>query len=399
MTDLLYQAINDVQNAQCAFCRFITGNDTGKTGSHQSGFYIPKEAARILFEKPVTRGSNEDKFVEIKWQNDFTTQSRFIYYGVKTRNEYRITRFGRDFPFFEDNNVGDLLILAQLTSENYAGYVLSADDDIDEFLAFYNLSPNDTNQLIDIEKAIEPEGKLDTLIKQFVNTCDDFPDTQSMAKTARELFNQAFQISAQEILQNSDKLLINWVDAEYKLFHKIEDKIYLPVIHQKFSNVREFTELANQILNRRKSRAGKSLEHHLANVFDVHQLLYEEQVVTEGKKTPDFIFPNGECYHNIDFPAEYLISLASKTTCKDRWRQVINEADRISEKHLFTLQQGISKNQMEEMKHENIKVVVPHRYIGCFPKEYQQDIYDLSTFIRFVKNKQENTPRQYLINL
>ena len=41
MSDILYKAINEVQIAQYAFCRFITANDTGKNGSHQAGFYIP----------------------------------------------------------------------------------------------------------------------------------------------------------------------------------------------------------------------------------------------------------------------------------------------------------------------------------------------------------------------
>ena len=39
------------------------------------------------------------------------------YYGQGTRNEYRITRFGRGFPFFQDDNVGDLLIIAKYTEE------------------------------------------------------------------------------------------------------------------------------------------------------------------------------------------------------------------------------------------------------------------------------------------
>lgn len=54
------------------------------------------------------------------------------------------------------------------------------------------------------------------------------------------------------------------------------------------------------------------------------------------------------------FPANKLVFLGAKTTCKDRWRQVLNEADRIETKYLFTLQQGISKNQLREMKHEHL---------------------------------------------
>lgn len=103
MGDLLNSAIEKVQNAKHAFCRFITVNDTGKNGSHQAGFYIPKCAASLLFDIPGVKGENKDKFVKVKWQDDFITDSRFIYYGQGSRNEYRITRLGKDFPFLKKN--------------------------------------------------------------------------------------------------------------------------------------------------------------------------------------------------------------------------------------------------------------------------------------------------------
>lgn len=53
----------------------------------------------FLFDTPGVKGENKDKMVKVKWQDDFTTDSRFIYYGQGTRNEYRITRFGKGFPF------------------------------------------------------------------------------------------------------------------------------------------------------------------------------------------------------------------------------------------------------------------------------------------------------------
>lgn len=77
----------------------------------------------------------------------------------------------------------------------------------------------------------------------------------------------------------------------------------------------------------------------------------------------------------------------AKTTCKDRWRQVINEADRIPVKHLFTLQQGISSQQLQEMVAERVQLVVPHDYIRFYPKEYKASIMDLATFISFVREK------------
>lgn len=51
--------------------------------------------------------------------------------------------------------------------------------------------------------------------------------------------------------------------------------------------------------------------------------------------------------------------LGAKTTCKDRWCQVLNEADRIPNKHLFTLQRGVTRNQLQEMKDEHLTLVVP----------------------------------------
>ena len=152
------------------------------------------------------------------------------------------------------------------------------------------------------------------------------------------------------------------------------------------------------MLNRRKSRAGESLEHHLACIFTQNHLVFEEQVVTENNKKPDFLFPNAECYHNLRFPADDLIVLGAKTTCKDRWRQVLTEADRVDVKYLFTLQQGISKNQLREMHDSRLTLVVPTGYISSFRSEYRQEIRDLSGFIRIVKEKQERLPRNYIIS-
>lgn len=291
------------------------------------------------------------------------------------------------------------MIIAQIDKEYYVGYVLSKDEDIDDFLSFFNLSPKDTNQLINTKKSPKPGEELDILLNEFVVSLSNFPETIMMAEGARTCYNKAFSVNSNKIATDPDNILLNWTDTEYNLFQKVEDKLYKPIIHKAFSDVKTFVAVANQILNRRKARAGKSLEHHLAAIFDASNIMYEEQVITEEKKKPDFIFPNGCCYHNFEFPTDLLISLAAKTTCKDRWRQVINEADRIPEKHLFTLQQAISKNQLREMKDENVTLVVPHNYIKSFPKEYQSSLMDLSGFISFVKEKQEHTPKMFLMRI
>lgn len=395
MSEILDSAIHGVQQSKAAWCRFITGNDTGATGSHQAGFYIPKCASKLLFEKPGHKGENKEKTVQIKWQNDFTTESCMKYYGQGTRNEYRITRFGRGFPFLQDDNVGDLLIIAKYTEEDYSGYVLSSDDDIDEFFATFNLSPDETNQLIDVSGTVLPDEKIVLLMERFASMYEDFPGTQQMAEGARDCFNRAYNVTEKTVQERPDEVLLNWVDVEYRLFKYMERKMYSDILSEPFGNIDVFVQMANEVLNRRKSRAGKSLEHHLADVFKHNHLIFEEQAITEENKKPDYLFPNAECYHNMQFPTDGLIVLGAKTTCKDRWRQVISEADRVDVKYLFTLQQGISKNQLHEMQESHVILVVPQKYIPSFPREYQSSISDLHQFIAMVRKKQEHLPRYY----
>ena len=80
--------------------------------------------------------------------------------------------------------------------------------------------------------------------------------------------------------------------------------------------------------------------------------------------------------------------LASKTCCKDRWRQVISEADRIKPKHLFTLQEGVSSNQLNEMYQNGIVLVVPQPIMSSFPADYRDKIMNLTGFVEYIRNNQ-----------
>lgn len=73
--------------------------------------------------------------------------------------------------------------------------------------------------------------------------------------------------------------------------------------------------------------------------------------------------------------------LAAKTTCRDRWRQILNEADRIEKKHLLTLQEGVSEAQFREMDEANIQLVAPRALLGKFPKSVRPRIQTLQGFM------------------
>lgn len=380
------QAIDAVLNCTLGFCKFLSANDTGATGGHQSGIYIPKSAFKILFSLPGEKGENKDKWVKIKWQDDFITDSRFIYYGKGTRNEYRITNFGRDFPFLNTEYTGALFVFAKKDEENYLAYILNSDNDIEMFLDAFGISPTETNDIIDTG-VVNSESKERVAIQNFIRDLNiEFPPSDIMSFAAREIQNKVYN-HIEYIQSDPDRKLIEWTNLEYTLFRALENARYESVLHDGFKSVDEFVKTANIILNRRKSRAGKSLEHHLAAIFDGNKIKYTAQPVTEGNKKPDFIFPSKEAYHDSNFSVDKLISLAAKTTCKDRWRQVINEADRLKgkPKYLCTLQQGISGAQMDEMQKENVILVVPKPYIKTYPFDRQSRIWTLSKFVKYIK--------------
>ncbi|MEJ1958214.1 MAG: type II restriction endonuclease [Nitrosomonadales bacterium] len=84
---------------------------------------------------------------------------------------------------------------------------------------------------------------------------------------------------------------------------------------------------------------------------------YSRTAITENKSKPDFIFPGQTEYHNPAFNPLNLTMLGVKSTCKDRWRQVLAEADRIKRKHLLTLEAAISTNQTDEMQAKDLQLV------------------------------------------
>lgn len=80
--------------------------------------------------------------------------------------------------------------------------------------------------------------------------------------------------------------------------------------------------------------------------------------------------------------------LGSKSTCKDRWRQVLSEAKRIQQKHLFTLEPGISENQTAEMKVKRLQLVLPNSLHETYKPSQKGSLMNLREFVEFVANKQ-----------
>ena len=85
------------------------------------------------------------------------------------------------------------------------------------------------------------------------------------------------------------------------------------------------------------------------------------------------------------FPADRLMMLAVRATARDRWRQVLTEADRVRIKHLLTVQRGVSENQFREMVRSGVKLVVPAPLVHQYPRSVQPHVQSLESFMADVR--------------
>ena len=73
--------------------------------------------------------------------------------------------------------------------------------------------------------------------------------------------------------------------------------------------------------------------------------------------------------------------LAVKTTVKERWRQVLEEADRIPTKHLLTLQEGVSEGQFAQMATAGVRLVVPKTLHSKYPVTVRSQLWTLGDML------------------
>lgn len=367
----------------------LSAMDTGEAKTHVSGIYVTRIAARALFGLKQEKGDNEGVRIIIRWpQADASYLSTARYYGKKTRNESRITGHIYSSGLIRPEDTGSLLTLSLVGEEGgvpiFNAYVLKSEADIDAFLIAFGLTPSVLPTLLDNSPKTRDGRILETA--RLLTKGGSFPSTIELSEVARKLCGY----TRSEVVGNPDKALMRWTQTEYDLFKAVERESAKSREWRLIEEVDDFIKLANQYTNRRKSRAGRSLENQARAVFDAFGLSYTFQARTERKNRPDFLFPSEAAYKDLDFPTEALTVLGAKTTCKDRWRQVALEADRLKDgwKYLLTLQQGVSTNQLGQMLAEKVQIVTPKENHRAFAEEVRKEIWSVGQFVRYVSDKE-----------
>jgi hypothetical protein len=209
---------------------------------------------------------------------------------------------------------------------------------------------------------------------------EKFPDTKAMSDFSRSRIETGDA--------GPDETIAAWISREEQLFKALENIIVTKRLKAGFESTEDFIKYSLSVHNRRKSRMGHALQNHLEAIFKRENLKFTPQARTELKNTADFIFPGEVEYGDPHFDCSMLVMLGVKSSAKDRWRQVLTEADRIPQKHLFTLEPGISSAQTSEMVQKRIQLVIPQMLHPTYKLEQLGMISSLSEFVSYVSFKQ-----------
>jgi hypothetical protein len=224
------------------------------------------------------------------------------------------------------------------------------------------------------------ESYLDTMLARFNG---HLPATNLFSAYARETVPELDPVA------DPDGALLGWMEREEILFRTMEKHLLGDRLQKGFADdVDGFLAFSLAVQNRRKSRSGHALENHLQVIFRSNNIRYERGVATEGKARPDFLFPGSKEYHDLTYDAALLTMLGAKTTCKDRWRQVLAEARRIENKHLLTLEAAISVAQTDQMKEHRLQLVVPRGLHATFTPAQQETLFSLADLTSMVRERE-----------
>jgi EcoRII C terminal len=171
----------------------------------------------------------------------------------------------------------------------------------------------------------------------------------------------------------------------FRLFKLVERQICLPEVRRLFKDIDDFLKTAATLMNRRKSRAGRSFENHIEYLLRQAGIPFEIRPAIDGE--PDVIIPGKAAYDDMAYPSQKLFMLGLKTTCKDRWRQILQEAPRVKFKHLITMQEGISAKQLLDIHRHKVSLVVPRKLHNRFPNVDGVRLLDVEKFFSIVRER------------
>lgn len=249
-----------------------------------------------------------------------------------------------------------------------------------------DLADADLLLALGVAPTMETEDRLSEMIERFGGVYP-LPGTKAFTEYVRGV------CAIENAREDPDTALAVWMSTTNELYFAYERHVLQPILDEELANrtyvdIDAFFRLATRFKNARFSRVGASFEHHIAAILDAAGLRYvQPRRMRDGSK-PDFLLPTLDAYADADMPDELLTFLAAKTTTKERWRQIVTEATRVSVRHLITLDRELNADVLDAMAENSVEPVLPARHIAEYPYALQSRMSTVGEFIDLARSRE-----------
>lgn len=399
----------------------LARNDTSwadDQGKHQAGLYIPVELKNSGFFPPF-EATNPDRphiFVatmDVLWpQTGEATRPNLRHYSNKGA-ETHLTRLPKDL--FRQLTPASLFLAGRFARPTagcrWWAVVLDSAGDEAELLETLLDLPVDFHHGLFAAEGIRAgrhadQDELEELIGQFhfaikngtlhelVARYSAIPDPAAIAAEARGKWlrqNGLDSLDPWQISAPGDAIMKISREIEYRLYREHELRRRASELLAILADgadvvatvVRRYPDIDAVLLSasqQRKTRAGRSFEHHIAAALSAGGIHFQEQAVTGGRR-PDFVLPDLATLRRKERPWADALVLAAKTTLRERWKQVSSEQLNC-DVFLATVDDRVSPTAIQEMGELGIRLVVPELLKGSDEAFYtgQQNVLSFREF-------------------
>lgn len=387
-----------VEESEELLVKKLARNDTSwadDTRKHQAGFYIPAAIRESGFFPPLeaTNPAKPHIFVaelQVLWpQTGESTSSNMRHYSNKGP-ETHFTRLPK--ALFQDLTPASLLLAGRfsqpvggcgwwiviLDSSGEEAELLETMLDLpvdfhhgifsaQDFRSAQRAEQDELEELIEELREAIRTGTLAAVVARYAT----LPDPATIARLAREqwLLDEGLpSFDPWQIAAPGDAIMKISREIEYRLYrgHELRRRaaellsILSGDLDLPSAVVRRYPDIDAVLLSasqQRKTRAGRSFEHHIAAALDAGSIRFQEQAVTGGRR-PDFVLPDVPTLRARKRNRHEALILSAKTTLRERWKQVSSE--RLNcDVFLATVDDRVAPASIREMAGARIRLVVP----------------------------------------
>lgn len=380
------------------FVKKLARNDTSWADDprkHQAGFYIPRTIRESGFFPPLQPDNPQKPHIfhaecAVLWpQTGVVTSSHMRHFSNKG-SESHFT--GLPKSLFRGLTPASLLLIGRLVrpiaDAHYWIVVLDSASEEAELLEtvldleaefqygrfeparfedFSRLARDETGELIARLQSAITNGTLSELVARYA----EIPDPASIAATARDEWLRTNGFDALDpwvIPSPGDAIMEISRDIEFRHYKRHELRrraaelvaLLVDPGDMVTAVVKQFPEIDRIFLSasqQRKTRAGRSFEHHIAATLKAGRIRFVEQAVTGGRR-PDFVMPTLAVLRKRKRAHGDALVMAAKTTLRERWKQVTSEKLNC-DVLLATVDDRVAPSSIREMAELGIRLVVP----------------------------------------